>query len=115
MEELPLYVIDGFIAGTGYNLSNLNVNDIESIQVLKDASSLALYGTRGASGVILINTKSGKASKVGTVNVAVNHYTTFASVTRMPQTADPKPMLNIGRRQSLLYPAPMVTEIMTLH
>ena len=86
----PLYVIDGFIAGTGYNLSNLNVNDIESIQVLKDASSLALYGTRGASGVILINTKSGKASKEGTVNVAVNHYTTFASVTRMPQTADLK-------------------------
>ena len=84
----PLYVIDGFIAGTGYNLSNLNVNDIESIQVLKDASSLAIYGTRGAAGVILINTKSGKASKEGTVNVSVNHYTTFSSVTRMPQTAD---------------------------
>ena len=84
----PLYVIDGFIAGTEYNLSNLNVNDIESIQVLKDASSLAIYGTRGAAGVILINTKSGKASKEGTVNVSVNHYTTFSKVTRMPQTAD---------------------------
>ena len=56
----PLFVIDGFIAGTDFNLSNLNVNDVESIEVLKDASSLAIYGTRGAAGVILINTKSGK-------------------------------------------------------
>ena len=45
----PLFVIDGFIAGTDFNLSNLNVNDVESIEVLKDASSLAIYGTRGAA------------------------------------------------------------------
>ena len=53
----PLFVIDGFIAGTDFNLQNINVNDIRSIEVLKDASSLALYGTRGAAGVILIQTK----------------------------------------------------------
>ena len=55
----PLFVIDGFIAGTDFNLQNINVNDIRSIEVLKDASSLALYGTRGAAGVILIQTKMG--------------------------------------------------------
>ncbi|HKL33557.1 MAG TPA: TonB-dependent receptor plug domain-containing protein, partial [Tangfeifania sp.] len=55
----PLYVIDGFIVGTGFNLNNINVNDIESIEVLKDAASISIYGTRGANGVILITTKSG--------------------------------------------------------
>jgi len=55
----PLYVIDGFIVGTGYNLNNINVNDIESLEVLKDATAISIYGTRGANGVILITTKSG--------------------------------------------------------
>ncbi len=64
----PLYVIDGFpvgLGGTGSDDSNpynfLNPEDIESIDVLKDASAAAIYGTRGANGVILITTKSGKA------------------------------------------------------
>ncbi|HLU93425.1 MAG TPA: TonB-dependent receptor plug domain-containing protein, partial [Membranihabitans sp.] len=47
----PLYVIDGFIVGTDFNLNNININDIESIEVLKDASSISIYGTRGANGV----------------------------------------------------------------
>lgn len=54
----PLYVIDGF-AGVA-NLSSINPNDIESIEVLKDASSTAIYGSRGANGVILVTTKKGK-------------------------------------------------------
>uniref|UniRef100_UPI004047CEB8 SusC/RagA family TonB-linked outer membrane protein n=1 Tax=Mariniflexile sp. TaxID=1979402 RepID=UPI004047CEB8 len=57
----PLYVIDGFV-GAG-NLSSLNPNDIESMQVLKDASSTAIYGARGTNGVILITTKKGKIGK----------------------------------------------------
>lgn len=57
----PLYVIDGFV-GAG-NISSLNPNDIESIQVLKDASSTAIYGARGTNGVILITTKKGKVGK----------------------------------------------------
>jgi TonB-dependent starch-binding outer membrane protein SusC len=72
----PLYVIDGFpvgLAGTGsddYNpLNNINSEDIESIDVLKDASATAIYGARGANGVILITTKSGKA---GTTQLAVS-------------------------------------------
>ena len=84
----PLYVIDGFIAGTDFNLSNISVNDIESIQVLKDASSLAIYGTRGAAGVIIINTKTGKSNIEGEVNVDVNHYSSFSNVQRMPEIGD---------------------------
>ncbi|MBU2950870.1 TonB-dependent receptor [Tamlana agarivorans] len=57
----PLYVIDGFV-GAG-NISSLNPNDIESMQVLKDASSTAIYGARGTNGVILITTKKGKTGK----------------------------------------------------
>ena len=70
----PLYVIDGFPLepsgqsrgggfSTGNPLANLNPNDIESIQVLKDAAAAAIYGSRGANGVVLITTKKGKAGK----------------------------------------------------
>ncbi|MCZ4243417.1 SusC/RagA family TonB-linked outer membrane protein [Pedobacter punctiformis] len=72
----PLYVLDGIIIPTGQFaqdpsaigqtndvLSNLNANDIESVTVLKDASALALYGSRGANGVIVITTKKGKSGE----------------------------------------------------
>ena len=54
----PLYIIDG--VPTTENLSSLNPSDIESIQVLKDAASASIYGSRAANGVIIITTKSGK-------------------------------------------------------
>lgn len=53
----PLYVVDGMPVGT--NINFLNQNDIESMQVLKDASAAAIYGTRGSNGVVLITTKKG--------------------------------------------------------
>lgn len=56
----PLFIIDGLPG----DYSTLNANDIESIQVLKDASSTAIYGANGANGVIIITTKSGKAGKM---------------------------------------------------
>ncbi len=72
----PLYVIDGIIAQSGSLLSlndnggrsgnvmaGINPNDIESVTVLKDASSMAIYGSRGANGVILITTKSGQTGR----------------------------------------------------
>ncbi|WP_138990838.1 TonB-dependent receptor [Larkinella sp. C7] len=67
----PLYVIDGIPfkndganSGSSFNvLSTLNPSDIESISVLKDASSTAIYGSRGANGVVIITTKRGKAGK----------------------------------------------------
>ncbi|WP_207531923.1 TonB-dependent receptor [Desertivirga arenae] len=57
----PLYIVDGFQMDNG--LSNVDINDIASIDVLKDASSTAIYGARGSNGVVLITTKSGKAGK----------------------------------------------------
>lgn len=59
----PLYVIDG-VPVFGNTLSTLNPNDIASIEVLKDAASGAIYGSRAANGVVLITTKKGKAGKV---------------------------------------------------
>ncbi|AEL25143.1 SusC/RagA family TonB-linked outer membrane protein [Cyclobacterium marinum] len=61
----PLYVVDGFPVGTSLGQS-LNPSDIESMTVLKDAASTAIYGARGSNGVILITTKS---AKEGTVNL----------------------------------------------
>lgn len=54
----PLYIIDGITRG---DMNNLNSNEIESIQVLKDAAATAIYGARGSNGVVIITTKSGKA------------------------------------------------------
>ncbi len=56
----PLYVVDGLIVN---DVNHLNPSDIESIQVLKDASSTAIYGSRGANGVIIVSTKKGKKGK----------------------------------------------------
>ncbi|TSA33353.1 MAG: TonB-dependent receptor [Porphyromonadaceae bacterium] len=60
----PLYVIDGVPVGPG---NNINPNDVESISVLKDASSAAIYGSRGANGVILITTKKGTKNQKASV------------------------------------------------
>ena len=65
----PLYVVDGMPVGTEINF--LNPNDIESMEVLKDASAAAIYGTRGSNGVILITTKKGAAGKIN-VNFSAN-------------------------------------------
>lgn len=73
----PLFVIDGLI-GAG-NSSDINVLDIESVEVLKDASATALYGSRGSAGVVLITTKRGKA---GQSRFSYDAYTTFQSPTR---------------------------------
>jgi TonB-dependent starch-binding outer membrane protein SusC len=57
----PLYVIDGVPTK---DISNISPNDIESMQIMKDAASAAIYGARGANGVVVITTKTGKSSKV---------------------------------------------------
>ncbi|MCK5704952.1 MAG: TonB-dependent receptor plug domain-containing protein, partial [Cyclobacteriaceae bacterium] len=53
----PLYVVDGLVIG---DINSININDVASMEVLKDASATAIYGSRGANGVVLITTKSGK-------------------------------------------------------
>ncbi|HET8655400.1 MAG TPA: TonB-dependent receptor [Longimicrobiaceae bacterium] len=75
----PLVIVDGNQFG---NLEDLNANDIQSIQVLKDASSTAIYGSRGANGVIIVTTKDGAHS--GT-NVTVNAYVGMTQVTSYPR------------------------------
>ena len=72
----PLYVIDGFPSETS-GMGALNPNDIESIDILKDASATAIYGSRGANGVIIITTKKGKTGKA---KVSYNGSVSFSKV-----------------------------------
>lgn len=75
----PLYVVDGIITG---DIVSLNLDDIQSMEVLKDASATAIYGSRGASGVVLITTKRGRAGKT---NIEVATTVGIANVTqRLP-------------------------------
>ncbi len=93
----PLYIIDGVpyssetigsiaTSGTAPSLTSplnsINPSDIESIEVLKDADATAIYGSRGANGVVLITTKKGKAGKT---TFTVNGSTSVGSVTRTPK------------------------------
>lgn len=73
----PLYIIDG--VATTENLNSLNPADIESIQVLKDASSASIYGSRAANGVIIITTKQGKGEKL---SVNVNYSLSLQTVAK---------------------------------
>ena len=69
----PFIVLDGMpYSTTGGSLNDINPNDIESLEILKDASAVAIYGTRGANGVILITTKKGKTGKP---SIKFNAYT----------------------------------------
>ncbi|MEO1011626.1 MAG: TonB-dependent receptor [Bacteroidota bacterium] len=78
----PLYVIDGFVAGTDFDLNTINVNDIASIDVLKDASSISIYGTRGANGVILITTKNGEGVTAGKPTFSIGMYSGIQEMAR---------------------------------
>lgn len=80
----PLWVIDGIIVGTNFNLNNLNANDVKSIEVLKDASSIAIYGSRGANGVILVTTKNGANVGSGKPQVSVGVYSSVQLVPERP-------------------------------
>ncbi|MDH3382177.1 MAG: SusC/RagA family TonB-linked outer membrane protein [Flavobacteriaceae bacterium] len=70
----PLWVVDGVIVDSG-GIGYLNQSDIESIEVLKDAASLAIYGARAASGVLLVTTKKGKKGKM---SVSYNGFSGFS-------------------------------------
>ncbi len=84
----PLYIIDGTPTGAG--LTDINPNDIESIQILKDASSAAIYGNRAANGVIIITTKTG--SRNSKVNFSANAYVSvdFLPSSIYPDLASPQ-------------------------
>ncbi|WP_282148692.1 SusC/RagA family TonB-linked outer membrane protein [Algibacter lectus] len=72
-DNSPLVVIDGIIGG---DLSTINPNDIATMDVLKDASATAIYGSRGANGVIMVTTKKGK----GKSKINVDYFTTISKV-----------------------------------
>jgi TonB-linked outer membrane protein, SusC/RagA family len=84
-----LVIIDGV---QGRDLNSVDPEDIESFTILKDASSTAVYGSLGANGVILINTKKGKAGKVK-IMANYNHGTT--SFTKVPKLADAKTYMEL--------------------
>ena len=75
----PLYVVDGLVVG---DINSININDIASMEVLKDASATAIYGSRGSNGVVLITTKTGQK---GPVKV---EFETFYGVSKATQELD---------------------------
>ncbi|MBC8083080.1 MAG: TonB-dependent receptor, partial [Hymenobacter sp.] len=78
----PLYVVDGIPLAQGTGLNDFNPQDIESIEILKDASATAIYGSRGANGVVLVSTKRGKEGKF-----SIN-YDTYFSTDQASRTLD---------------------------
>ena len=86
----PLYVVDGFPIES---IQAINPNDIESIDVLKDASATAIYGSRGSNGVIIINTKRGKEGK------ATITYDTYYGLQKISKT----PVFQTGMEQAQHY------------
>ncbi|WP_461139183.1 SusC/RagA family TonB-linked outer membrane protein [Spirosoma pomorum] len=99
----PLYVVDGiqYSNGGGVNdvspLSAINPNDIESVEVLKDASATAIYGSRAANGVVLITTKRGKAG-----NTRVS-YDGYYGVQRVNKTLDVLNAAQFGQLENEIY------------
>ena len=88
----PLIVLDGVI---GASIENVDPNDIESIDVLKDGSAAAIYGARGSSGVILITTKK-KSSREGTTNVTINSFATLDQATNLIEVLSPEAFVERG-------------------
>ena len=68
-DNTPLFIVDGVQVG---NIDNINPSDVESIDVLKDAASSAIYGARAANGVVIITTKGGNGSDIGTFTYSMS-------------------------------------------
>ena len=100
----PLYVIDG--VQNGGSINNLNTNDIESIDVLQDASSTAIYGSQGANGVIIITTKKGTAGKS---KISYNGYYGINGETAFPAPRIGEDYLTL-RRESFRNDAGVISQ-----
>ena len=87
----PLFIVDGIQYS---NIQDLNPNDIQSMEVLKDAASTAIYGSRGANGVIIVTTKQGS---VGKTRVTVNTYMGVSEVTKYPRVQTPQQYADLRR------------------
>lgn len=95
-DNTPLYIVDGFPVES---ISDIPASDIEDITVLKDASSTAIYGSRGANGVILVTTKSGKEGKV---SVSYNAYYSWKKITKKLDTISGSDYVKWQREYALL-------------
>ena len=78
----PLYVVDGVLTN---NINNINTSDIETISILKDAASLAIYGNRGANGVVIVTTKRGQEGKF---SFNINSSLGFRNISKKTPMAD---------------------------
>ncbi|CAL1517229.1 TonB-dependent receptor [Chitinophaga sp. MM2321] len=87
----PLYIVDGV---TRTDMNGLSGDDIESIQVLKDAASTAIYGARGSNGVVVVTTKSGKA---GRTQVSYNYNLTFSNIAKKYDFVSARDFINYMR------------------
>lgn len=92
----PLIIIDG-IRSSASTFSNLNINDVESIEILKDASSAAIYGASGGNGVILVTTKKGKSGKITT---NFNFFTGVEVVAKKLELMNSEEWLSTAEEQS---------------
>ncbi len=90
----PLFIVDGVQTGS---IDNINPNNIESIEFLKDASSTAIYGWQGANGIVIITTKKGTGGKA---RVSVDTYHGVSKVSRYPSVLDGPGMLPSNGRQT---------------
>lgn len=81
----PLYVVDGIVCD---DINFLNPSDIEKIDILKDASSTAIYGSRATNGVVIVTTKQAKSGSETKVNVTYDGYFGYKKVARMPEFMD---------------------------
>ncbi|CAL1517216.1 TonB-dependent receptor [Chitinophaga sp. MM2321] len=101
----PLYVVDGYPLPNVAQFQRINVSDIESIDVLKDAASAAIYGSRAANGVVIVTTKRGKAGKTG---FNVSAYTGIQQVSKrmkmMNRDEYIKYAIDARNAQGLQYP-----------
>lgn len=95
-DNTPLYIVDGFPVES---ISDIPASEIEDITVLKDASSTAIYGSRGANGVILVTTKSGKEGKV---NVSYNAYYSWKKMAKTLNTLSGRDYVKWQREYALL-------------
>ncbi|AVR45652.1 SusC/RagA family protein [Christiangramia fulva] len=95
-DSSPLIIVDGFPVNS---MSDISPTDIESISVLKDASSTAIYGSRGANGVIIITTKDGKAGKIA---VSVNAFHGFQKIAKTIDVLSPEDFVKWQYEYALL-------------
>ena len=103
----PLFVVDGVICD---DINFLNPSDIEKIDILKDASSTAIYGSRATNGVVIVTTKQAKSGEESRVSVTYDGYVGFKKVARMPDFMDDREWMDY---RYMKYATPVKNAVIT--